>query len=74
MTPPRINSHAQGSAEHVLFDRWHRTSPQAITLQRQADQIATEAGALRAKADHYAEALDALGCPVTPRLLEGPKA
>ena len=66
--------HKQGTPERILYDRWRRASTDAKRLEDQAAAIAIEAGALRAKADHYAKALDALGHPVTPRLLEGPKA
>ncbi|WP_298290274.1 hypothetical protein [Novosphingobium sp.] len=73
MTRKRINPHDRGTPEHLLYNRWKLATTRAATLQREADTIATEAGAERARANHYAKALDALGHPVSPRLLEGPK-
>ena len=70
----RINPHRQGTAEHTLFASYRRASLEAGRLQAEADRLTIEAGAHRAKADHYARALHALDCPVIPRLLEGPKA
>ncbi len=74
MTRKRVNPHDRGSPEHILYSRWKLANTRAANLQREADTIATQAGAERAKADHYAKALDALGHPVAPRLLEGPKS
>ena len=73
MKRQRINPHKQGTAEFTLFNSWRRAKLEADRLQAEADRTAIEAGAHRAKADHYAKALDALGEPVIPRLLEGPK-
>ena len=69
----RINPHPQGTAEHTLFASFRRASLEADRLQQVADAHAIEAGAHRAKAEHYARALIALGHPPAPKLLEGPK-
>lgn len=71
----RINPHDQGTAEHTLFNSWRRARIEAERLQTHADAYAVEAGAHRAKADHYAKALTALGSPPggATRLIEGPK-
>lgn len=69
----RINPHDRGTAEHTLFASWRRAKLQADQLQREADRLAIEAGAARAKADHYAKALAALGQHPEPKLIEGPK-
>ena len=71
----RINPHQQGTAEHTLFASFRRAKLEAERLQFLADSYAIEAGAYRAKADHYAKALVALGHPPTEqRLIEGPKS
>lgn len=70
----RVNPHDRGTPEHLLHNRWRLATARAQQLQREADTIATEAGAERARADHYAKALAALGHPVDgTRLLEGPR-
>jgi hypothetical protein len=74
VTRQRVNPHDRGTPEHVLHNRWRLSSQKAAALRREAESLFTEAGAEQAKADHYAKALDALGHPVAPRLLEGPKA
>ncbi|OYW50756.1 MAG: hypothetical protein B7Y36_18630 [Novosphingobium sp. 28-62-57] len=74
MTRARVNPHARGTPEHLLHNRWRLASQKAATLRREAETLFTEAGAEQAKADHYAKALEALGHPVTQRLLEGPKS
>ncbi|MDP3550643.1 MAG: hypothetical protein Q8R81_09620 [Novosphingobium sp.] len=73
MARQRANPHNADTPEHVLYRRWKLSETRALALRQQADTLATEAGAEQARADHYAKALDALGHPVTPRLLEGPK-
>jgi len=74
MTRQRVNPHQRGTAEHTLFASYRRAKLQSEQMQAEADRIAIEAGAHRAKAAHYAAALAALGCaPVdAQRLIEGP--
>jgi hypothetical protein len=59
----RINPHDRGTAEHTLFNSWRRADLEAKRLQAEADWFATNAGAHRSKAAHYAAALSALGSP-----------
>lgn len=69
----RVNPHQRGSAEHTLFDSYLRALNEATWLQADADRKIVQAGAHRAKAQHYAAALDALGHPVegAPKLIDG---
>lgn len=69
----RINPHKQGTAEFTLFASYRRAKLEGERLARDADALAIEAGAHRAKAEHYAKALAALGHPPEPLLIEGPK-
>lgn len=71
----RINPHKQGTAEFTLFASYRRNALEAARMQAEADRLAVEAGALRAKAAHYAKALAALGHPPSDaqKLIEGPK-
>lgn len=75
MTRQRINPHPRGTAEHTLFNSYRRSSVDAARIQAEADRLGIEAGAHRAKADHYARALSALGHPPAdaPKQIEGPK-
>ena len=70
---PRANAHDRASPEHLLHNRWRRALADAARLQQQATLLQTEADAHRSKAEHYAKALAALGHPVEPLRLEGPK-
>lgn len=76
MKRPRVNPHARGTAEHTLFNSYRRARLDGERLQAEADRIAIEAGAHRAKAAHYAKALAALGHPPedAQKLLAGPAA
>ena len=71
---PRINPHDRGTAEYTLFAHWRRLTLTAKNQQQYADIYATDAGANRAKAQHYADTLTALGHPPAgqPKLIEGP--
>lgn len=71
----RINPHDPGTAEHTLFNSYRTAKQHADRIQGEADRLSIEAGAYRAKAAHYAQALTALGHPPAgaQALLEGPK-
>lgn len=64
----RINPFKQGEPEHTLFANFRREKLKAERLEQEAELIATDAAAARAKAEKYAEALRALGAgdKVTP--------
>ena len=70
---PRLNPHDRSSPEHLLHDRWRRALADAARIQQEATLLQIETDALRSKAEHYAKALAALGHPVEPLRLEGPK-
>ncbi|XAI96240.1 hypothetical protein [Microcystis phage Mae-JY29] len=61
MTRARINPFAKGTAEHVLFNHYRRNKLEAERKEQEAALMATDAAAVRAKAEHYAEALRSLG-------------
>ena len=58
---PRVNPHKPGTPEHTVFAGYRRAKLEADRLQADADRLSIEAGAHRAKAEHYAKALTALG-------------
>lgn len=61
MTRARINPFAKGTAEHVLYGHYRRNKLEAERKEQEAALIATDAAAIRAKAESYAEALRSLG-------------
>ena len=70
----RVNPHQRGTVEYLLHNRWRMAAARARAAQAEADRIAVDAGAERARAEHYAKALDVLGHPVDQqKLLAGPK-
>ncbi len=70
---PRANPFDRGTAEHVLHHRWKLALGAADRLQREASLLQTAADAERAKAEHYAKALTALGHAVEPLRIAGPQ-
>lgn len=73
MTRQRVNPHQRGTPEHLLHDRWRRANADAARIGREASLLQVEADIHRGKAEHYAKALAALGHPVEPLRIEGPK-
>lgn len=61
MTRQKVNPFTQGTAEHVLFGHFRKNKLAAEKLEEEAELVATNARAARAKAEEYAKALRALG-------------
>lgn len=57
----RVNPFDTGTAAHTLFAHFRKNKLEAERLEEQAELIATDARAARAKAEQYAEALRSLG-------------